>query len=295
MGARLSYFLSDAAEEEDAESEDAGDDEAEGDPSAESASAESASAKKVTIDIVDADGDVIRTLREDVKPGLNRIVWDLRRAGERPPSQEKPKKKDAPEPAGADVLPGTYTVRIHHGDATDSTTVTVRPDPRVDVPMEALKARLETTERLMQAMGSATEAADRLRDAKMRTTQIDALFEGRDDDAATEATEMGASMRDSIDALMEQVTGKDVQGIRRDPTTVMARIGMAQFYLGSSTGAPTQNDLRAVARAETRIRAFVDDVNGFFGDEWPAYRDAVDAAEVTLFEEQPPVQIGASE
>jgi hypothetical protein len=250
----------------------------------------------VTIEIVD-EGNVIRTLSGPAEPGLNRTTWRLRRKGVRGPttSKEEAEERDA-EPAGPEVLPGTYTVRYHHGDHVDSTSVTVRPDPRVDGMRAAQEAKLELYDRLMAVTKAATKAADRLREAKRTTSQIDDLIDDRDDEAATTVTERGASMRDSIQTLMEKVEGKDVQGIRRDPSVVSARLGAVRFYyLGSSVRGPDQSDRRALERAEQRVKRFLDGVNQLFADDWPAYREAVTEADISFFEDREPIRMPQNE
>ena len=245
---------------------------------------------EVTIEILDRSGTVIRTLTEEATPGVNRTTWGLRRAGVRSPTRPEP-DEDADAPAGPEVMPGTYTVRISHGDAGSTTEVTVHPDPRLDVTMADLQAKHDLQMEMMEKTRTTTEAADRLRAALKRTKQIDDLLADRDDDAATAAQESGAAMRDSIQTLMESLEGEEVQGIRRDPSTVSRMLGMARFYVGSNEGAPSENDRTAVAHATTRLQTWIDAVNAFFSDDWPAYRDAVSEAEIQFFEDYAPLEM----
>jgi photosystem II stability/assembly factor-like uncharacterized protein len=110
-------------------------------------------AKSVTLEIVDQNGDVIRTCtnkeeKEDededhpdareaekpmltsVDPGVQRVVWDLRHKGI---DLIAGAKLDAGNPkVGPLVLPGKYKVRLTvDGKAFPAGTVEVRPDPRV--------------------------------------------------------------------------------------------------------------------------------------------------------------------
>ena len=278
-GARLSYVVTPPAPDTaEAESDDA-----------------SAQAQEVTIEIVD-DGTVIRTLTDSVTPGVNRTTWDLRRAGVRSPttSKEEAEQRDR-EPTGLRVVPGTYTVRYRHGNHRDSTTVTVKPDPRVEGMRAAQEAKLELYDRLKSLTETATEAADRLRTAKRTTTQIDDLIGDRDDEAAQAATKRGTAMRDSIQTLMEELEGQDVQGIRRDPSVVASRLGMAGFYLGSSVRGPSQSDRRALAQAEARLQRFIDGVNQFFDADWPGYRQAVTDANISFFDDHSPLRMPSNE
>jgi len=282
-GARLTYVVnpdtsgtSEAADEEGAEAENAG-----------------PAGDEVTIEIVD-DGDVIRTITGPAEPGVNRTVWRLRRSGIRWPttSQDEAERRDR-EPAGPAVLPGTYTVRMTHGDSVDSTTVRVRQDPRLDVTMADLRAKQDMQMAMMDLTETATAAADRLRDAKARTEKIDALLEDRDDESAKAAMKQARAMRDSIQTIMEGLEGRDVEGIRRDPSVVTAKLGGASRYAGSSVGAPSRTDRLAMEQARERLQTWIDAVNAFFADDWPAYRQAVTDADISFFDEHAPIELDA--
>ena len=93
-----------------------------------------------TLDIVDPRGRVVRHLSgtHDVDdadvpvvsnvPGFNRVPWDL--TGDPPvPWYREPKWDRGPE-NGADLLPGTYHVRLHVDGATYAQSLTIVPDPR---------------------------------------------------------------------------------------------------------------------------------------------------------------------
>ena len=252
---------------------------------------DSTASHEVTLDILDRTGSVIRTLTEEAQPGLNRTTWGLRRAGVRYPTRPAPDEDDADEPAGPEVMPGTYTVRISHGDASSTTEVTVRKDPRIDVTMADLQAKHDLQMDMMDLTATATEAADRLRDAMERTQQIDDVLSDRDDEAATAATDSGAALRDSIDALLVELRGREVEGIRRDPTTVTAHMGRASFYLGSSEGAPSETDRTAMQHAKRRLRTWIDNVNAFFAGDWAAYQETVSAANIQLVKAVAPLEM----
>ena len=280
-GARLTYVVTpDTTDDESAPEDD-------------SEATQGPASDEVTIQIVD-DGDVIRTITGPAEPGVNRTVWRLRHSGVRWPttSQDEAEQRDR-EPAGPAVLPGTYTVRITHGAHADSTTVRVHPDPRLNVTMADLRAKQDMQMAMMDLTETATAAADRLRDAKARTEKIDALLDDRDDESAKAAMDSARAMRDSIQTLMEDLEGRDVEGIRRDPSVVTAKLGGALGYAGSSIGAPSETDRLAMKQARERLQRWVDAVNTFFADDWPAYREAVMDADIAFFDDHSPIELGS--
>ena len=100
-------------------------------------------------------------------------------------------------------------------------------------------------------------------------------------------------MRASIETLMEGIVGRDdVQGIRRDPPIVTAHLFTVSRYLQSAYDAPEQPEQRAMQHAEARLRTAIDAANAFLAEEWPAYRGAVEEADLSIFEDYEPLQMG---
>ena len=47
----------------------------------------------------------------------------------------------------------------------------------------------------------------------------------------------------------------------------------------------------ALEQAEATLQAAIDEVNAFFADDWASYQQAVEAAEVSLFETFEPLEL----
>lgn len=83
---------------------------------------------EVAVQILDADGTVIRELTGPDRPGINRIAWDLRMA---PDSTASDGQEGRPRrPTMNDVDPGDYTVKLLARGIELTQTVTVIPDKR---------------------------------------------------------------------------------------------------------------------------------------------------------------------
>jgi broad specificity phosphatase PhoE len=144
-------------------------------------------------------------------------------------------------------------------------------------------------DRLMARVETATEAADRLRAAQQTIEQVNSQLEGRDDSTAATAREKGRAMADSVDALLHEILPREYEGIRDDPTLVDARLDNVGFYLGTEDEAPSETERIVLERAEQRLRMALDRINGFFADDWPAYKQAVEAANPGFFNEYEPL------
>jgi photosystem II stability/assembly factor-like uncharacterized protein len=96
----------------------------------------------IVLEVLDAEGVVVRTLQPETERGINRVVWDLRHdawpSSAMAAADPDPVRADMGGrsrggfgPRGPLVVPGTYTVRLIMGDMIHSTTVDVSEDPRV--------------------------------------------------------------------------------------------------------------------------------------------------------------------
>ena len=92
----------------------------------------------VSLEILDFEGRVVRTLQGSETTGMNRVVWDLR---EDPPTLTGPLREFSDAAIGVDdewvrsaeVLPGLFTVRVSRAGAQSLQALEVQEDPRVDV------------------------------------------------------------------------------------------------------------------------------------------------------------------
>jgi photosystem II stability/assembly factor-like uncharacterized protein len=238
--------------------------------------------QEVTVEILDADSTVIRTFSAPAEAGMNRTFWSFTRKGVRTPGRQAP-RDNAPEPSGAQVLPGTYTVQLTYGDHVSSAELQVEPDPRYPYDREAALARMAMYRSYEQLATRATRTTDRLREMKDIIARVSAQMEGRDDSLATAVKERGASVRDSVDVLLDAffgVTGK--QGIYRNPNTVSNALGTARSYVFSSDRAPDTPEDIALSLAAAAIDAYEARVDAVLKAGWPAYRSTVEAAAIEL-------------
>ena len=129
---------------------------------------------RVTIELLDFDGQVLRTFQGPGTPGMNRVVWDLR---EDPPTPSGLLGQFSNAITGTDddwvrsieVLPGLFTVRISREGAESLRPLEVHEDPRVDVELvdrinkyQAVKSGLDLDARLRALRAAITSVYDEL-------------------------------------------------------------------------------------------------------------------------------------
>lgn len=210
----------------------------------------------VTLEIVDSQGQVVRSFRSDETPerpearqyfadewlqppeplparaGHNRFVWNLR--SPRPEAVEYEFSiaavpgADTPEvPQGLFVQPGKYEVRLAVDGRTSTQPLTIAMDPRVHVEPADLAAQHAFYEEVAQTMERTASAQERVEAVAGRLKSLDQELTGRSDlqetarrlAAAVQGFEGGAS-----EASFETVAGvlsplaTDVEGCDCAPT-----------------------------------------------------------------------------
>lgn len=182
------------------------------------------------IDILDSSGRTVRHLSgKDVplKPGFNRIAWNLAENG---PMKWMGTFKDNQGPdTGAEVLPGTYTVRLRVDGVSAEQKVTIKTDPRDPTTFDQMRSRHKTLAALFGEVGGVDEMLNRI-DARLRAKDL-------------------RSQRAELVALRSELTydPKNVEdltglaGLRERLLDLEGRIADSSFQ------APTQSQLETAA------------------------------------------------
>ena len=235
-------------------------------------------------------GTVIRTINGPAKQGLNRTTWRLRQKGIRVDTNpfEPDNQNNENEPAGSSVLPGEYTIKVTYNGQSEESKVRVYMDPRVEVDEANLRERHALYSTWQNQAEVMSEAVARIRDAFKTLDTVGGLLEDLDEDTATSLKDSIKENRDRLTELGEHFAGKQVQGIRRDPTTVTSKMFTASGYIFSGMDAPDPSVHIAMEQARERLATALEEVNTFFSTDWTSFKNAVQEAEVSLFEATPP-------
>ncbi|MEM1356802.1 MAG: hypothetical protein AAGF89_01285 [Bacteroidota bacterium] len=239
---------------------------------------------KVKIQIVEAQsGDTIRTYTTKPNWGMNRISWNFRRDGMSFPSRREP-RADADTPSGARVAPGVYEVVMTYGNHTDKTMLTVHSDPREEqmanpyAEQERLRAEMDTTTVHL------TTAWNELREAGKNIKRIQDLLKTAPAAVKDSLSKDAKDLLKEIAELEEIYIDKEgLKGIQRNPTNLRAKLFTASRYVGQVEGRPTQMAEVALAQYQEEAEDFINKVKTFMEGDFAAFRQEVEAADLSLF------------
>jgi photosystem II stability/assembly factor-like uncharacterized protein len=195
----------------------------------------------VRLEFLDSKGTVVRTYsnkegtgpaRLAPKAGFNTFAWDLRRPA--PTPLPGVLLFGAPS-AGAQVLPGQYSVRLTVGTETRTETFEVRQDPRRVTPMPQLVERDSVARLLVTRIGEIHDAVLRVRDLK---TQVQGFVtRTKDADSAKAIGAMGGTITRKLETVDPKLTTKAQNG--QDIINYANGInGQYGFLLGQLEGNP---------------------------------------------------------
>ena len=220
----------------------------------------------VTLRILDAAGQVVRTLKGTKQPGINRVFWDLR--GE--PSKEirlKTSPVAAPDvgldadgtralPEGGRItlmaLPGSYTVELEAGGQKQRQPLTVLKDPHSGGSEADLKAQHET---LVAIKKDLETAADQVLAIEAARAQLAALAGYLDSDLRVAAQALERKLTEVEDGLVQRrLTGRG-QDATRWPAQLVAKLTYLAGGLASNDHAPTEAEKEVHALLKQRVAA----------------------------------------
>ena len=222
----------------------------------------------VSVEILDFEGQVIRTFQGPGARGINRVTWDLL---EDPPTLSGPLARfsdasDGTDEEGfraAEVLPGLFTVRISGEGVQGLQWLEVLEDPRVDVELEDRIAKYQAVKQGVTL------------DARLRALQA-AVANVHDDlqrvmDWVREGSGGDVELLDASQALADELAGlADFRVVMRHRSGVLG--------LTSSYDQPTEGQRLDLIRMEEELDAVTLRIGDFLILDINRFSQRVDAA-----------------
>jgi hypothetical protein len=271
----------------------------------------------VKVEVLDAGGQVIRTLRQAGRVGLNRATWDLRYDGPRqvelrtiPPDNpriwDEPRYKNKttraishwgiqqPQRQGPLVLAGSYSVRVTAGDKTSTQPLQVLRDPFIATTDADLAASTAAQIRIRDAINSTAEIVNR----------VEVLRKQIEDQLKTPAGQNGAG--EALHALDQKLLDVELRLVSRtelhsddkwfvEPYKVYLNLVWLSGEVGSGAGdvaggaeyRPTDAELLTLADQEKQLAAAKAEFEKLLATDLPAFNQQMSGKIAPIAEKQP--------
>jgi hypothetical protein len=206
------------------------------------------------------------------------------------PSRRKA-DKDADLPSGAPVLPGKYNFVIKYLENVETTTITVKSDPRRATKMDDLKESQKTYTDYMTKVNKATEAYNNIIAAKEAIKMTESILSTQHDTVQTNMKNMHKELNKKIEAIDKMFFEPENQkGITRSADNLSNAIFSGMGYMRAREGDVGDNGEIAMKVANDKIEKTIKAVNEFFATEWPKYQTMVDGLKPISIKKFEPVK-----
>ena len=285
QGAMITYYLKQRTEAKNEEKPEKEKDEEETD----STNVKERKQSKDSVFFKFYDGDrLIRTLKYKTpkKTGFHRIYWGMDEKGPDTPSRTI--SKDKTESGGITVKPGTYKVVGHYGDSKDSTSITVKTDPRLKVSAASIDEVYEMGKKLEKYTQTAANAVKQLVESKDLVNKFQKELKDLDKEKFKDQIEASKKIVKQIDSIVALYLGKEDkrQGITRNPDpSVMQRLNTASSYVNSRKTGLTETEKRLVQFAKEELNSALEKTNAFFAGSWKTYKNSIETLDLSPFKE----------
>lgn len=237
---------------------------------------------------LDGNGEAIRSFAvetEDVKAkskkgmgtinaatGMNLFTWNYRHEG---PTKVPGAVAWPGHPPGPRVVPGTYTVELQSGDAVQTATIELLPDPRYDTTGDDYAAQAALLMEIHESLDSAHEAVNNIR--KVRTQIKTAMDRAGDAGLAEDLKEDAKSLREALKEIEEaiiQTKSKSSQDPLNFPIRLNDKIG-ALAYTVDGDHPPTKQSREVFEYLDSRLQAQLERLATVMDEQIPAFNAKV--------------------
>jgi len=256
-------------------------------------------APKITLDILDSSGKVIRHFpkkEEDgdqeegfgprgrgsstppAEAGLNRIVWDLEYEGARPVPRAP---LWAGSTRGPEAVPGAYQVRLTVLGKPYTAPLQIEPDPRLKVTQSDLQKQFDLLLKIRDKVTETDDAINQIRDLREQINTINKRLKG--DPRAKALADAGKSLDTKMTEVEEaliQTKAKSGQDVLNFPIRLNNQLVALGGVVSSASSAPTQQSYDVFDLLAKSVDAQLTKWKAIVATDVKAYDDTVKQQDV---------------
>jgi len=241
--------------------------------------------EKVTIHILSALGDTIRTLKHEPDTGLNVVYWNFETKGVRFPSKEEPKKDAEQEGNGPMVAPGSYKIIYSFNSIKDSTSVAIGLQPGLfwsDNEHDGFVSRWKEAASLAE---KAEKEYARIRAAEKSIGLIKDALTYADDSTKKKVNGAIDSLQKKIAPINEFYFGKeDLKGIQDDSYTLINQLYTVMYSISEYENG--SNSTNAISNCRKQVDKGVELIDSCMKNEYTTMKQLVEQTRFDYFKKE---------
>jgi photosystem II stability/assembly factor-like uncharacterized protein len=258
---------------------------------------------EVKLEILDAQGAVVKTYssakkEEDNGPaewpdvqrqsetlpaaeGLNRFAWNLR--------YEEPVKVpgvyfegDIP-PKGPMALPGTYTVRLTVGGESQTASLELRKDPRIEIPQADLEKQFELERQITRRLTALHNTVNGIRELRAQLNGLEQRYRNAPGWQAVKAAADGLRQKmAAVEDKIIQAKMKSTEGDLRYPTMIDEQLTYLSLSVDATDAAPTDSQQQLFSELSAKLQEQLAVWDGFLSRDVTAFNRTAEEKKLTL-------------
>ncbi len=248
-GALLTYVLNEVPEPGEGDQQPAGDD-------------------WLTLDILNSDGEVIRTIKDAPKAkGMNRIAWDLNIDPPRYRSDNVGGGLFGGPTTGPQVMPGRYTARLTVNDTTYSQDINVLMDPALDVTEAGLQAEYDATVQVNEMLSGVNDRLRLLDAVKVQLGDRKNELKSVKRELPEEVEEAWKTFAEAVDTQISNIARVEGKPIWSQSQYITERLNALSGTVGGQFQAPSPAQQEYLADISDEYQQAMQALDSFFANQ----------------------------
>lgn len=255
------------------------------------------SPSRVSIVVLDGQGQSVAQLSGTEEKGINRVWWDLREM--EPPSQEREQAQTEAamsffgRRAALTALPGAYTVKVKYEDQEAVQNFTVRTDPRFKIDPEVLKANYQKAKAAQKLSRVVQEAGRRIQQTQRALQILQESARAQSNPKLMEVLKGAPELEAKLKKFSEALSPTPVkQGMADRSSGLSSQVMSAVFGISGAGIEPVSQAAQVkFDKVRPKVEAFLGKLNDFYQKDVENFKKAVQDSGFSLFGGFAPLKI----
>jgi hypothetical protein len=254
---------------------------------------------RVSITILDSQGQTISRFSGPEEKGINRAYWDFREM-EAPAEGQAQAGGGQIGPAmffrgarGLTALPGSYTVKVKYEDQEVSQPFTVKSDPRLKIDIEVLKANRDKAKEAMKLSRLMTQVSQQIQQTQKAIQTVQDFARSQRNPKMMELMKAARELDGKLKEFSETLNPTPTKQGMADRSTGLSSQVMSAVSGISGAGIEPVSQAAQVKydKVKPKVSAFLAKFNDFFQKDVESFKKMLQDSGFSLFGPFTPLKI----